>query len=265
MAYADEVLADSPVGYWRLGDASGTNANDEISTNDGTYAGGFTLAVTGALTGDTDTAVTLNGTDGRVTIPATFPTLAASDMTCEAWIKTAATGTAGQMIFGAYQTASPFPGWGFIFQQGTADGKLGFFDATSALWRKSTGTITDTNWHHVAVTVSSGGSTTFYIDGTAAGTVAGNAPNSFTGPKAIGSTGNNVTSALFNGTLDEVAVYSTVLSGTRILAHYTAGTTNTNQMVRPDADTATTGWTSTPLFSKVNDSSDSTFITGTLA
>lgn len=37
------------------------------------------------------------------------------------------------------------------------------------------------------------------------------------------------------------------------------------QQVRPDADTVTTGWTTTPLFSKVNDSSDTTFITGTLA
>lgn len=37
------------------------------------------------------------------------------------------------------------------------------------------------------------------------------------------------------------------------------------QTARPDADTATTGWTSTPLFSKVNDQSDASVITGTLA
>ena len=35
--------------------------------------------------------------------------------------------------------------------------------------------------------------------------------------------------------------------------------------VDPDADTTTTGWTTTPLFSKINDDSDSTFITATLA
>jgi len=36
------------------------------------------------------------------------------------------------------------------------------------------------------------------------------------------------------------------------------------QTVLPDADLATTGWTTTPLFSKVNDTSDATVITGAL-
>ena len=37
------------------------------------------------------------------------------------------------------------------------------------------------------------------------------------------------------------------------------------QIIRPDADTVTTGWTTTPLFSKINDQSDATVITSTLA
>ncbi len=37
------------------------------------------------------------------------------------------------------------------------------------------------------------------------------------------------------------------------------------QIVRPDADLATTGWTVTPLFSKVNDQSDATVISATCA
>lgn len=37
------------------------------------------------------------------------------------------------------------------------------------------------------------------------------------------------------------------------------------QAVLPDADTTTTGWTTTPLFSKINDASDATVITSTLA
>lgn len=35
--------------------------------------------------------------------------------------------------------------------------------------------------------------------------------------------------------------------------------------ILPDADTTTTGWTSTPLFSKINDASDASVITATLA
>lgn len=39
----------------------------------------------------------------------------------------------------------------------------------------------------------------------------------------------------------------------------------TTQTVRPDGDLATTGWAVAPLYSKVNDSSDATVITATLA
>lgn len=37
------------------------------------------------------------------------------------------------------------------------------------------------------------------------------------------------------------------------------------QVILPDADLATTGWTTAPLFSKINDSSDATVVTGALA
>lgn len=37
------------------------------------------------------------------------------------------------------------------------------------------------------------------------------------------------------------------------------------QQLRPDADIVTTGWTTTPLYSKINDQSDATVITATLA
>lgn len=41
--------------------------------------------------------------------------------------------------------------------------------------------------------------------------------------------------------------------------------TTVPQLFLPDADLATTGWTTTPLFSKLNDSSDSTVVSGTAA
>jgi hypothetical protein len=42
-------------------------------------------------------------------------------------------------------------------------------------------------------------------------------------------------------------------------------TLGTPQAVLPDADTVVTGWTSTPIFSKVNDASDATVVQATLA
>ena len=62
--YRGRVLYDAPVGYWRLGEPSGTVAAD-ASTNGltGTYVGSPTLAQVGALgaSGDADTAVDFTG------------------------------------------------------------------------------------------------------------------------------------------------------------------------------------------------------------
>ena len=57
--YRAAMLITSPVGYWRLGEASGTVAVDQMGANDGAYSGSPTLGVAGLLTGDPDTAVTL--------------------------------------------------------------------------------------------------------------------------------------------------------------------------------------------------------------
>lgn len=68
MAYRDVVLALSPVAYWRLGEASGSVAADEVGAFPGTYINGPTLGVAGALAGDANTAMGPGGTSGlRIT------------------------------------------------------------------------------------------------------------------------------------------------------------------------------------------------------
>jgi len=42
-AYRSAVIADSPAGYWRLGEAGGTVAADQRATHDGTFAYGPAL------------------------------------------------------------------------------------------------------------------------------------------------------------------------------------------------------------------------------
>jgi signal peptidase len=56
-AYAEQVLADNPASYWRLGEAGGTSMADVTGANPGTYTGGVTLGQPGALVGDSDPAV----------------------------------------------------------------------------------------------------------------------------------------------------------------------------------------------------------------
>jgi hypothetical protein len=86
-AYRAAVLALTPVpvAYWRLGEASGTVAADEMEANDGTYVNAPTLGVAGALAGDVDTAVTLNGTTQHIT--AGTGAQISGSLTLACWVK----------------------------------------------------------------------------------------------------------------------------------------------------------------------------------
>src|SRR5262249_32029394 len=55
--YAAAVIPDNPVGYWRLGEASGPKALDSWGTNDGSYFGNETFGLSGALARDGNTSV----------------------------------------------------------------------------------------------------------------------------------------------------------------------------------------------------------------
>jgi len=60
MGYADVVIADSPVAYWRLGEGAGTTAFPTVGANNGTYSG-VTLAQPGLLPADASPCVYLDG------------------------------------------------------------------------------------------------------------------------------------------------------------------------------------------------------------
>ena len=66
-SYAVQVLADGPVGYWRLGEAPGasTAADSSGNANNGNYTGGITL---GQLLVPGDTAALFDGATGRIVV-----------------------------------------------------------------------------------------------------------------------------------------------------------------------------------------------------
>jgi hypothetical protein len=86
--YARTVLTDSPAGYWRLGETSGTTALDVAGNNSGTYRGGPQLGAGSLLAAEGgNPAVSLDGVDDLVDIPvssALGPTLKVS---VEAWVE----------------------------------------------------------------------------------------------------------------------------------------------------------------------------------
>jgi hypothetical protein len=88
LTYRDAVLADRPIGYWRLGDV-GTVARDEMGRTDGTYVGDCRHGATGALTGDLDTALELDGAC-YVTVGGGFDFPGNAAYSIELWLSTAA-------------------------------------------------------------------------------------------------------------------------------------------------------------------------------
>src|SRR5207253_2489267 len=57
--------ADSPIAYWRLGDAAGSAASDLVASHDARLAGGVTAGQPG-VTGDGDRSMAFDGVSGRL-------------------------------------------------------------------------------------------------------------------------------------------------------------------------------------------------------
>jgi hypothetical protein len=86
-SYREAVLTDEPVGYWRLGETSGSTAADETGANPGTYENGPALGLPGAINGDTDRRLGLDGVDDDVRIPGSASLDVRHQLTFEAWMK----------------------------------------------------------------------------------------------------------------------------------------------------------------------------------
>lgn len=226
--YSAEVLADSPVCYYRLGEASGTTMNDSSGNNlTGSYTNA-TLGTTGLIAGDSDTAVTFNGTSAYGETPDNA-LLDVTDISVDAWIKTSTTGVI-QMIATRDRSGTSLQRQ---FQLRLTTG--GFLEAivfgnggTPALTLTDNVNIADGSKHHVGFSYDS---TSFafklYVDGSNVQSTTGSAAldNTIVWPLNIAVNQNNTASynSYFNGVVDEFAMYGTVIGDTRFLAHYNAG------------------------------------------
>jgi archaellin len=218
--YPAEVITDSPVLYWRLGESAGTIAEDATSNNrDGTYNNTPTLGVPGALAGDANTAVSFASASSETVSRADEAALDLGDVwTLEAWVKMAATGSGAQRGIVSKGTAA-------YYMRINSSDKLEALRSQSISLCTATVAITDTNWHHVVAT-KNGTTVKLYLDGVdVSGPVTNQTCTNTTASLWVGadSDGSNNTGEFFNGSIDEVAVYGADLSGARVTAHYNAG------------------------------------------
>ncbi|MFC1705070.1 LamG domain-containing protein, partial [Nanoarchaeota archaeon] len=140
-------------------------------------------------------------------------------MTMSVWLKTQDLETYRDIVM-KYNTTSPYFGYGFGVDN---TGLIRFFTGNVGTtdWRTSNTAVDDGEWHHVAMTLTSGGAYNFYLDGKNDGSGSKALPKSNQEPLYIG-TSNNLGND-FNGTLDELIIWNRSLSAAEVEALYKEG------------------------------------------
>ena len=230
-AYRNLILGDSPIAYYELDETTRTNAANSATTGAAQDA-----AHTGALNLGQASAADFLGTSydfaGGYAVAAAIPN-SLTEWTLEAWVNYSSDRTSDSHI-----VANDQGGWNddLFFGINPENGLLGagngaigagHQDNASSTRDKVGFAMTADTWHHVAVTASNTtGLLKVYIDGTevASGSNANNiwtfngadgfgaAPHFTLGAKR--SSGGSV----YDGLLDELAIYGSVLSQSDIAA-----------------------------------------------
>ncbi|WP_460966865.1 PKD domain-containing protein [Pedococcus soli] len=220
-AYGQAVWDANPDLYWRLGDTNGTAKDSSPNESNGTYQGGYTQGQAGAFDPATNKAVAFNGTDGFIASNTQYSN--PHNYTLEAWFKTTSTNGGKIIGFGCSQTGTSgcYDRHVYLSNDGTL---------TFGVWTGFTNTITtpgpvnDGQWHHVVASQSNTDGMKLYVDGRLIGTNGQTDAQDYAGYWRVG--GDNhwgCCSPFLDATIDEVAVYSSVLSPSTVAAHYQAG------------------------------------------
>jgi hypothetical protein len=241
--YAQAVLADSPALYYRLDESSGATA-DDISGGgrNGAYTAAAVLNQAGA-TGDGDTAISGTGAMVEYTSGAGLP-VGAGSRSVEVWFKSST--SQGNAVFAAWGKEQSNDEFAVMLSNATTL-EIGSWFSNYLFPLPSGHSALDGKWHQVVATWD-GTTASLYYDGALLGSVAGsfNTILSSTGLVIGASTGLGFK---FSGSLDDVAVYPSALTTTRIAAHYAAAQPSGSPASTPtptNTATATSTPTATP-------------------
>jgi hypothetical protein len=216
-AYGKAVSADGPVGWWRLGESSGSTAADQMGADPGSYAGAVTLKQPSLISTDSNMAAAFDGKTGAVKIPTSSLLNLGSAMTLEAWIKPTslpASGSFTSILTKAESYSLQFNGPKLEFtviQSGTRH-RL----------QAPSGAIVAGSVYYVAGTYD-GTTQRLYINGVQVASVAlTGAASTTTNPLYVASWDG--ADELFPGTIDEPAIYAKALTATQVKNHYEVAT-----------------------------------------
>lgn len=243
--YAGAVKYETPgvVSQLRFGDSSingNVTAADSVGSLNPTYVNGVTQGVSGDLPNDSNTAITLNGTNQYLqdTTPTGMPT-GSSARSVEMWFKTSATTQQSLFAYGSFSNGEEFGLWinagGSAF---TAWGWGGAYDETY----NAPASVEDGKWHQVVETYD-GTVLTVYLDGVALGSpsISRNTVVDTYGLQIgyVVDPGDPNSGFPFKGSLDEFSVYNVALSQTEVTNHYQLGANTSASSTGPTGGSVT--------------------------
>lgn len=236
-SYGSEVLADSPVAFYRLDESIGTVMADSSGNGrNGTYAAsGIALGAAPLIGGSASSAnFTNNGPvnkgGGSVTA-ASWMDPGPNGLTVVAWIRPTALTNLAHFVAARDddQTSFSLRLWNLsVTPSGALAGMWGDNTTGRDTLTTADGLIVVGGTYHVAMTINkSTGVATLYINGAAVASKSTTGPRTSSAsnfPLRVGSSNSAAPDRRdFIGLIDEFAFYNTTLSATRIEAHYAAG------------------------------------------
>jgi Concanavalin A-like lectin/glucanases superfamily len=220
-AYRAAVLADSPVGYWRLGDPPGTTScqpEDGLGSA-GAVTGGVIFGVPGALKNDSNTAAQFDGTTGSIDVGAALTFTGTSPFSWEIWVRPAVLDGNFRPFLGSMtfdNEGNPVDGT-YMVSYSVAMQNFGFerYNASNAVFALDSAGLQVSVWTYIVGTSDAAGTGFVYMNG---------APVISTG--STGAVPNYAADTIFGlrfkGDLDEVAIYDHALSAQSVLNHWSA-------------------------------------------
>ncbi len=223
--YALQVMTDNPSAYYRLDDAGAKMYDATNNRINGSYGSGITKRATGLLSNSADTAATFPGGSWSANSIATVPQntlLQPTALSIEAWVKETAVNSGGTVDLVSY---GPQTGQAYSLQISASNAFVFAMSSTgtpSSVSLTGSTTLSAGTIYHVVATFD-GTTARIYVNGSQNVTTSATGNVSYSGIStyglALGAT-QSTTRSVFNGTLDEVAIYDHALSAGHISSHY---------------------------------------------
>jgi RHS repeat-associated protein len=216
--YEDTVLADSPVGFWPLGETSGNVATDLTQTYNGQDFGSYSQGDAGPGVRFPNKALNLSGSNAYVRLEHTT-LLEPTAVTVELWLKPSSVPANDAIVFISPQSGNgenSTNGYDLVFggSNGFNPGKLTFNGAGSL----NSAVLPLNVWSYIVGT-SDGTAMRLYVNGKQS------SANSGSGPSYGGTPNFDALISRYGlpGDVADVAIYSSALSASQVAVHYAAG------------------------------------------